>query len=404
MEAKAYVTSPGNIAATFTYDANGDRLTGTTDPGIGLAVEANHTWDFVGRLLAVTKPYPAVTNSTMVTFAYDGLGLRVSLTPQIYNGTTWVSNGNVEYYIWDGDQIVQKRTSGTDSANISAIYYNNGYQTVSSGSATGNYYYTKDHLGSIREVLGTDGNGHPVLEGRYSYGPWGETIYMDYSGGSVAEPQFGYDGYFQTPYLPGLYLTEYRAYEPASRAWLSRDPLGEAGALNLYGYVQNDPVNFWDPLGLATPGGDITASGLVDIPQFGNKPASQNSPPDVTQQVNNPQPFNLFGFSPQVTYPPMLGASKPAATDPLAVAGSGLQWLKGLNNLQFAGCTLNFGGTPVIGGKGLNVSRTIDIPFLGPVNGTVGIGVRGFPSISDLSNGRFGNPHPVVGFSIGFKD
>jgi hypothetical protein len=32
--------------------------------------------------------------------------------------------------------------------------------------------------------------------------------------------------------------------------WLSRDPIGENGGFNLYGFVGNDPVNFVDPLGL----------------------------------------------------------------------------------------------------------------------------------------------------------
>ena len=32
--------------------------------------------------------------------------------------------------------------------------------------------------------------------------------------------------------------------------WLSRDPIGEAGGINLYAYVGNDPVNAIDPLGL----------------------------------------------------------------------------------------------------------------------------------------------------------
>jgi hypothetical protein len=31
--------------------------------------------------------------------------------------------------------------------------------------------------------------------------------------------------------------------------WLSRDPMGEAGGLNLYGYVGNNPISFIDPLG-----------------------------------------------------------------------------------------------------------------------------------------------------------
>jgi uncharacterized protein RhaS with RHS repeats len=32
--------------------------------------------------------------------------------------------------------------------------------------------------------------------------------------------------------------------------WLSRDPIGLAGGINLYCYVENNPVNTWDPFGL----------------------------------------------------------------------------------------------------------------------------------------------------------
>ena len=42
------------------------------------------------------------------------------------------------------------------------------------------------------------------------------------------------------------------ATKPASGIpyWLSRDPIGEEGGLNLYGFVGNDGVNRWDYLGL----------------------------------------------------------------------------------------------------------------------------------------------------------
>jgi len=42
-------------------------------------------------------------------------------------------------------------------------------------------------------------------------------------------------------------------YESASGQanWLNRDPIGENGGFNIYGFVGNNPVNFVDPYGLA---------------------------------------------------------------------------------------------------------------------------------------------------------
>jgi RHS repeat-associated protein len=47
----------------------------------------------------------------------------------------------------------------------------------------------------------------------------------------------------------GFYLTHYRFYDPNTGRWLNRDPIGERGGLNLYGYVGGNPVNFTDPTG-----------------------------------------------------------------------------------------------------------------------------------------------------------
>ncbi len=50
----------------------------------------------------------------------------------------------------------------------------------------------------------------------------------------------------------GLSYYGYRFYNPGIGKWLTRDPLGVAGGINLYGFVSNDPVNLVDPLGLLT--------------------------------------------------------------------------------------------------------------------------------------------------------
>ena len=34
------------------------------------------------------------------------------------------------------------------------------------------------------------------------------------------------------------------------QVWLSADPIGEAGGMNLYEYVFGNPINGWDPYGL----------------------------------------------------------------------------------------------------------------------------------------------------------
>ena len=41
----------------------------------------------------------------------------------------------------------------------------------------------------------------------------------------------------------------YRYYDPLTGRWPSRDPIGEMGGMNLYGFVGNDGVNRWDFLG-----------------------------------------------------------------------------------------------------------------------------------------------------------
>ncbi|MBU6303620.1 MAG: RHS repeat-associated core domain-containing protein, partial [Verrucomicrobia bacterium] len=48
----------------------------------------------------------------------------------------------------------------------------------------------------------------------------------------------------------GLCLAMYRAYDANLGRWLSEDPIGEAGGVNLYGYVGNGPIVNTDPLGL----------------------------------------------------------------------------------------------------------------------------------------------------------
>jgi RHS repeat-associated protein len=63
-------------------------------------------------------------------------------------------------------------------------------------------------------------------------------------------PALRYAGMFYEP-NSGLYLTEYRAYDPRTGRWLSRDPIGDDRGRNLYAYVDGQPTKFVDPNGAA---------------------------------------------------------------------------------------------------------------------------------------------------------
>jgi len=116
--------------------------------------------------------------------------------------------------------------------------------------------YQKDQLGSIRGTATPDG----LQQGSRTYTAYGQT---DQSSGT--QPDKGYAGMFLHEYS-GLYLTRYRAYDPVTGRWLSRDPIEEQGGVNLYGYVEGDPVNFTDPDGLQAYSGQTPPSNIPGGP------------------------------------------------------------------------------------------------------------------------------------------
>ena len=52
------------------------------------------------------------------------------------------------------------------------------------------------------------------------------------------------------PHRAGVAYYGYRYYDPLTGRWPSRDPIGESGGINLYGFVGNNGVNGWDLLGM----------------------------------------------------------------------------------------------------------------------------------------------------------
>ena len=159
-------------------------------------------------------------------------------------------------WVWaGGNQPAEERDA---AGNVTRRFYPQGEQ-----AGAVKYFYTKDHLGSIREVLGA--NGTMLSSSRYD--AWGVRTTQGAQGAQGAQDaaSFGFTGHLEHEEL-GLVFTLYRAYDPVTGRWLSRDPIGESGGINLYGYVSNNPINYVDPDGrnplLVTGGAGALIGGI----------------------------------------------------------------------------------------------------------------------------------------------
>jgi RHS repeat-associated protein len=204
------VTVLGAATRAFVYDGNGNLL----DDG-----ERTYQWDAKNRLIEAKR------GADTWQWGYNAFDQRVSEKKNGVVTKRWVWAG--------GNQPAEERDA---AGNVTRRFYPQGEQ-----AGAVKFFYTKDHLGSIREVMGANG----TVVSSSCYDAWGVRTTV----GAQDAASFGFTGHMEHKEL-GLVFTLYRAYDPATGRWLSRDPIGEEGGINLYGYVGNDPVNLWDPWGL----------------------------------------------------------------------------------------------------------------------------------------------------------
>ena len=217
------VVVPPGTGTTSTYDLNGNLLSDST---------RTYGWDAKNELVSIV--YNSGFNAGNHTeFTYNGAGARVKIAER--TGTA----------IGSGSITSTKQYSANEefdgSGNVTKRYFAQGEQRVVSGVTT-NYFYTRDHLGSIREMIDSSGN----IQARYSYDPYGRATKVS---GSL-DCDFQYAGMYEHA-ASGLNLTIYRAYNPNIGSWLSRDPSGESAGIDLYAYCSDSPVCNVDRLGEA---------------------------------------------------------------------------------------------------------------------------------------------------------
>jgi RHS repeat-associated protein len=136
------------------------------------------------------------------------------------------------------------------------------------------YFY--DANGNIGQLVNADLTTATILA-RYEYYPFGGILstWSDYGYGNANPFRFS------TKYRDsetGLYYWDHRYLIPRLGRWLSRDPIGERGAMNLYMAMRNNAVNRIDPDGRACAAG-LGCSGPWPPPSGPTPPPPPVVPP-----------------------------------------------------------------------------------------------------------------------------
>ncbi len=233
---RSALLSPGR-RALYAYDAE-DRLTATQ-----VWVLAGEDWVYLDGKEEI--------------YAYDGQSRRVRKTALDANSgaTLWQRD-----YVYGSDwNVLQESTLPTPARRY---IYDDAMQKLQTlvGGVPGYLHY--DDLGSSVGYTQSDGALRDE-DGLRRYGDYGDVL----GGGASWWTDTAYTGHEREAYS-GLYYARHRYYDPETGGWLTLD--SERGtprnslSRHRYAYVMNNPVRYYDPLGLYPTISEIARTAYED--------------------------------------------------------------------------------------------------------------------------------------------
>jgi len=223
----------------YTYDLEGNLLTKTR---ISDGEVTEYTWDHRQRLVHVVVKEADEDIIKEVWYTYDVFDRRIGVIEDADGAGQ--DPATERWTAYDGDNAW---ADFDDTGSLTTRYlYGPAIDQIFAriGESGDVDWYLTDHLGSVRQIVQTDGT---ILD-EIDYDSFGQIL-------NETNPANG-DRFKYTARewdaILGQYHYRARYYGPDIGRFYSEDPLRfEAGDPNLYRYVFNSPTNYNDPTGLA---------------------------------------------------------------------------------------------------------------------------------------------------------
>ena len=253
------LAADGSVA--YTYDAAGNRMTRTENGetiaytlGVGDRLASwtggSYTYNAAGCVTRIERDgrptldltwngqYQLVSVSTNGVFAesyaYDALGRRVSTT---------TLEGTVRHVYDDSWQCLAD--IGENGNVLRSYVWGEGIDNLLAVKIGGESYYPlTDIQGTVWGYADSANN----IVARWTYDAWGNVLSESCSVPSLVFVRYRFQGRERSA-TTGLTNFRMRWYDPETGRWLSTDPIGLSGGLNLYVFCENDSVNGQDSLG-----------------------------------------------------------------------------------------------------------------------------------------------------------
>jgi RHS repeat-associated protein len=198
-----------------------------------------YNWDYKNRLINVHQPIEYFTD---VNYTYNNADRMLSRT----------IDGKTRMYFYNGNQLLCEKD---ENGRLAKIYVNDNegllgftrLNYVGAGLDLSNYeplYYLFNEQGSVTAI--TNEVGKPIKQ--YLYDPYGNLT------NTTTDPinNFTFIGRYGgfRDWSTGMTQFQHRWYESKTGRWVSRDPIGIQGGMNIYEYTGDNVVNYSDENGL----------------------------------------------------------------------------------------------------------------------------------------------------------